>query len=130
MIYVDLDGLKGVNDSLGHQAGDELLVAVGGRLRSCVRPGDTAARLVGDEFAVLLEDVGDTTDVVRVAERIVNRLAEPFSVASFTACAAASIGIALGTPGRDKPAELISRADAAMYRAKRSGKGRYALDGA
>jgi diguanylate cyclase (GGDEF)-like protein len=118
VLFVDLDRFKGVNDSLGHAAGDELLVAVAQRLRECARAEDTAARLGGDEFAVLAETLDDRSDAARLAERILDGLRAPFAVQGREVFVTASIGIALG----DSPdEELLSNADVAMYRAKASG---------
>ena len=126
VLFLDLDNFKYVNDSLGHDAGDGLLVAVAGRLRGCVRPEDTVARLGGDEFAVLLEarDAGETT---RVARRIVEALREPFELGGREVFAGTSVGIALGEAGRERPDDLLRKADLALYEAKRGGKARYAL---
>jgi diguanylate cyclase (GGDEF)-like protein len=121
VLFCDLDQFKAVNDSFGHAAGDELLVAVGERLLGCVRPGDTAARFGGDEFAVLIEDA-DRVDVTGVAERILRSLEDPFSVRGKEVFLSGSIGIALGTT---RDADLLRDADLAMYRAKRSGSGQH-----
>src|SRR5262249_51816209 len=115
-----------VNDSLGHAAGDTLLVGVAARLSACVRQGDLVARLGGDEFTVLIEQPGDHADVLRVADRILAELRLPFSLASRELTIGASIGIALRMPG-DPPPEaeaLLREADTALYHAKSSGKGR------
>jgi diguanylate cyclase (GGDEF)-like protein/PAS domain S-box-containing protein len=129
VLLMDLDDFKVVNDSLGHSAGDELLVDVGERLLTSLRAGDTAARLGGDEFAVLLENMSDLSEAERVAERIGDTLRPPFAVGERETLVTASIGIAFGgTAAANKgPEELMRDADVAMYRAKRSGKARYAL---
>ncbi|QIN77579.1 EAL domain-containing protein [Rubrobacter marinus] len=124
-LFMDLDNFKVVNDSLGHEVGDELLVSVAGRLTACLRQGDTAARLGGDEFAVLLEDVAGADDAVVVADRIAGALSEPFTLGGSQVYVSASVGVALGggasedAPG---PEDLIRRADLAMYGAKKKGK--------
>ena len=121
ILFCDLDQFKTVNDSLGHVAGDELLISVGERLLSCVRPGDTAARFGGDEFAVLIEDIAGI-DVPRLAERILAALEVPFTVRGTEIFLSGSIGIATGG-GAD--VDLLRDADLAMYRAKRGGSGRH-----
>ena len=136
VLFLDLDRFKVVNDSLGHEVGDELLVAVARRLRACVRPTDTVARLGGDEFTVLLEDLGDAREPVRVAERIAAALQSPFALGSVAATGGTaqrevfvttSIGIVVSAPGQDQPADLLRVADVAMYRAKHGGRARYAV---
>ncbi|MGI9019463.1 MAG: putative bifunctional diguanylate cyclase/phosphodiesterase [Solirubrobacterales bacterium] len=123
VLFCDLDGFKTVNDSLGMQAGDRLLILVAKRLRGCLRPSDTLARLGGDEFSVLLEELREPEDAARAAQRILDALAAPFKVAGREISVRASIGIATGT---DDPDTLLRDADLAMYRAKSQGKGRYA----
>jgi len=125
VLFLDLDNFKLVNDTLGHSAGDELLVAVADRVRGCLRLGDTAARLGGDEFTVLLEDVEDVAAVVRAARRIVRTLKRPLFLARREVVVNASIGIALGGRSADAADDLLRNADVAMYRAKRKGKARY-----
>ena len=126
VLFLDLDRFKVVNDSLGHQAGDELLQSVALRLDAALRPGDTVARMGGDEFTVLLEDVADAREATVVAERVLATLADPFPVAGRELHVSGSIGIALGGPDVD-PEELIRDADVAMYRAKAEGKARHAV---
>lgn len=127
VLFLDLDRFKGVNDRLGHAAGDELLRSVAGCLRTAVRPGDTVARLGGDEFTILVEEIADVRQATRVAERVVACLGEPAAVAGHQLSVTTSIGIALSTPGADRPHDLLRAADLAMYRAKDSGKARYAV---
>ncbi|ONI74869.1 hypothetical protein ALI144C_39465 [Actinosynnema sp. ALI-1.44] len=124
LLFLDLDRFKAVNDSLGHAAGDDLLTITAGRLKAQLRATDVAARFGGDEFAVLLYGVATTADAVRVAERILRTLGEPMPVAGRHLRVSASIGIALSTPGMPDPADLMRRADVAMYQAKRNGRGR------
>jgi diguanylate cyclase (GGDEF)-like protein len=124
VLFCDLDGFKTVNDTLGHSAGDGLLVAVAGRLRECVRPADTVARLGGDDFAVLLEELRDPGDAARAAQRILNALEAPFRLAAREVYVGASIGIAAAVADADT---LLRDADLAMYRAKSEGKGRYVM---
>jgi diguanylate cyclase (GGDEF)-like protein len=127
VVFIDLDDFKLVNDRLGHEAGDLLLVAVAERLRGCLRPSDTAARWSGDEFAVLLTAPADTGTALSVAERILDALREPFLLRGWSARVSASLGVALRSPRTGGAHELLRDADAAMYRAKALGKGRYAL---
>ena len=126
MLFVDLDGFKDVNDSLGHAAGDQLLCAVAARLRSCVRHVDTAARLGGDEFAVLLENLTAETAAIGVARRLQDALAMPFLVAGQQRTVTASVGIAVNGQDDDVDA-LLRNADVAMYIAKENGRSRYEL---
>jgi diguanylate cyclase (GGDEF)-like protein len=126
VLFLDLDRFKVVNDSLGHQAGDELLKRVALRLDSALRPGDTVARMGGDEFTMLLEDVADPLEATAVAERVLATLAEPLEIAGRELHVSGSIGIALAGPDA-VPAELIRDADVAMYRAKAEGKARHAV---
>ncbi|MGA8219167.1 MAG: EAL domain-containing protein [Solirubrobacterales bacterium] len=128
IVYLDLDGFKLVNDTLGHAAGDQVLIEVARRLERLLRAGDTLARLGGDEFALLCEEVGD--EQVRViADRVIDTMADPIEVQGRSIMQAASIGIALysadGTP--TEPDEMLGDADLAMYRAKAAGKSRYAV---
>ena len=121
ILFLDLDNFKLVNDSLGHELGDQLLIVVSERLRSCVRPEDTIARLGGDEFTVLLEEVPNQGEVIEIAQRITQELSRPIMLVGRELFVGSSIGIALGTPGKVSPEELLRGADAAMYRAKNQG---------
>ena len=125
LLFLDLDDFKRVNDQLGHQIGDDLLVAVSQRLRTCIRPSDTLARLGGDEFALLLERVGEEALATRIAARIVARLSAPFEVGGRRLRISASIGVALADRGPG--GSLLRRADQAMYLAKRDGKAGFAV---
>jgi diguanylate cyclase (GGDEF)-like protein/PAS domain S-box-containing protein len=129
LLFLDLDRFKVINDSLGHDVGDQLLVAVAARLLACVRPGDTVARLGGDEFTILLAGVGGEEDVTRVATRITGELGRPFPVNGHEIVVTASIGIVIADPaeGGDSAADLLRYADMAMYQAKGAGKARHAI---
>ena len=122
LLFIDLDNFKLVNDSLGHQEGDRVLRMVGKRLKGCLRDAEMAARIGGDEFVVVLEDVADASTAVRVAERFQERLRVPFDVGNgHRMYTSASIGIAFGA--REGPQELVYAADLAAYQAKGMGKG-------
>ncbi len=125
VLFLDLDRFKVVNDSLGHAVGDQLLAAVAQRLTTCLAPDDTAARFGGDEFTVLLQQMGTVADAISAAERIQQGLAAPFEVSGSSIVVTASIGIALADI--DKPEEALRHADIAMYRAKSLGKARYVV---
>ena len=125
VLFLDLDRFKIVNDSLGHPAGDRLLIAVAEQLSTAVRQGDTVARLGGDEFAFLVEEIPGVEIAIDLAERVHTALKEPFFVEGKEIFTTASVGIALGS-GEDADAEqLIQEADTAMYSAKSRGRGRY-----
>ncbi|GLZ02423.1 sensor domain-containing diguanylate cyclase [Actinoplanes sp. NBRC 103695] len=128
VLYLDLDGFKKVNDTFGHDAGDAMLVAVADRLRRSVEGSGEVGRLGGDEFAAVLPRVTCLEDAVEVAQRVLADLAEPMTVGGDAFHPVASVGVALGRTGRTKTDELLSRADAAMYRAKRDGKGCWRVD--
>ncbi len=124
VLFLDLDGFKGINDTLGHLAGDQLLVEFTQRLISNVRPGDTFARLGGDEFSVLFDDLNDLNDAMIAVKRLQRTLKEPFRLSGRELSVTASIGVVLSTPEYVDPEEILRHADAAMYRAKKLGKGR------
>ena len=126
VLFIDIDRFKIVNDTLGHQAGDELLAEVGRRLATCIRPDDTAARLGGDEFAVLLDRV-DAHAGRRLAGRIMDAFTAPFAIGGREVLVGASVGIASLTPTHESAGALLSDADVAMYCAKRSGRGRWVV---
>ena len=127
VIVVDLDRFQVVNDSLGHAAGDLLLQVLAGRLLACVRPEDTVARFGGDEFALLLEDVRDESDVTRLAERVLVALRQPYLLGAQEVCATASLGVAVSRSGYEQAEDVVRDADTALYRAKARGRGRYEL---
>ena len=124
VFFLDLDGFKAVNDSLGHEAGDELLVAVADRLRAAVRPGDTVARFAGDEFVVLADDVVSLDHSLELARRLRSSLDAPFTIAGERVDVTVSIGLTVSFDDDAQAEEVLRRADAAMYRAKRHGRNR------
>jgi diguanylate cyclase (GGDEF)-like protein/PAS domain S-box-containing protein len=127
LLFLDLDRFKTVNDSLGHQVGDGLLVAIAERLHAVLRPADTIARLGGDEFAILVEDVSVPQDILALADRISAAFDAPFPLDGREITIRTSIGVVLAS-GTDRTADdLLRDADVAMYRAKASGRGSYAL---
>jgi diguanylate cyclase (GGDEF)-like protein len=124
VLFIDLDDFKQVNDTLGHDAGDLLLITVAERLRNCLRPHDTPCRPGGDEFVVLLEHFDVTDEPALVADRIAAALAAPVRIEGTDILIKSSIGIAVGTSGEIEAAELLAHADTSMYRAKSKGKNR------
>jgi diguanylate cyclase (GGDEF)-like protein/PAS domain S-box-containing protein len=124
VLFIDLDDFKTINDSLGHAAGDEVLMQVAGRVRGCLRPEDTASRLGGDEFAILIEVAGRST-AVHVAQRFLDGLSLPFFAQQHEVVVRASVGIAFAAAGEFSAEELLRNADVAMYAAKGHGKERY-----
>ncbi len=127
VLFLDIDRFKLINDSLGHMAGDRLLVMIARRLEDALRPGDSVARLGGDEFTVLLDDIKDISDATTVAERIQTELSAPFDVGGQEIYTSSSIGIACSTTGYVRPEDVLRDADTAMYRAKARGRARHAL---
>jgi diguanylate cyclase (GGDEF)-like protein/PAS domain S-box-containing protein len=125
VLFIDLDRFKIVNDSLGHQFGDQLLIEVSQRLQRCVRAVDTVARLGGDEFAILLDGIEGADTAAPTAERIQGQLTSPFNLSGQEVFISASIGIAFSTTGYDRPEDILRDSDTAMYRAKANGKARH-----
>jgi diguanylate cyclase (GGDEF)-like protein len=125
LLYLDVDQFKRVNDTLGHEAGDELLCEVGRRLTDCVRREDTVARLGGDEFAILLFDVRHPSDAGTVAEKILERIRHPLTIAGHGLVVTASIGVTIAPADSNEPNVLTKNADLAMYRAKDRGRNNF-----
>lgn len=125
LLFIDLDGFKLINDSLGHRLGDQLLIEVGRRLSALVRTGDTVARISGDEFIVLLPDLPRAEDAVVVVERIIQEVARPYHLEGETIHLTASVGISTTNGSIEKPMALLQQADLAMYRAKQQGRNTY-----
>ena len=125
VLFLDLDRFKVINDSLGHMAGDQLLVEIARRLETVMRPGDTVSRLGGDEFAILLDDLRDVCEAEAVAGRLQRELAASCNLVGHEVFTTASIGIALSSADYHRPEDLLRDADTAMYRAKKLGKARY-----
>jgi diguanylate cyclase (GGDEF)-like protein len=126
LLYIDLDGFKSINDTLGHAAGDRVLVSVGERLKSKVRETDLVGRLGGDEFVVVVERAGALQDIEELCGRILRSLREPHPMLEGQTLATPSIGAAI-FDGAETAASLCARADAAMYLAKTGGKSRYVI---
>jgi diguanylate cyclase (GGDEF)-like protein/PAS domain S-box-containing protein len=125
VLFIDLDRFKVINDSLGHLCGDQLLIEISARLRECLRPTDLVARLGGDEFTILVEGNYHSKEVIRIAERIQEKFAEPFNLGGHEIYSSASIGILHNTVNHQTAEDMMRDADTAMYQAKRAGKARH-----
>ena len=127
VLYLDLDGFKDVNDTLGHAAGDELLKIVANRLLGAVREEDTVARLGGDEFVIALWEVSGIADVAKVASKLIHLIAQPYEIDTHSVSVTTSIGASVYPIGAEDVHALVNRADIALYDAKQAGKNRYHL---
>ena len=127
VLFIDLDRFKLINDSLGHAAGDQLLVTIAQRLKECIRPGDVVARLGGDEFVILLNNLPVIDQAQNVANHIQNKLATPIQLNQHQIYTTASIGITTNAREYERPEDILRDADTAMYQAKAKGKARYEL---
>jgi diguanylate cyclase (GGDEF)-like protein len=125
VLFIDLDGFKQVNDNLGHEIGDRLLIEVGCRLQACLRSSDTLARLGGDEFIILLEDVSDVSYATNISRRINQQLKRKFDFDGHEVSISASIGVACSVPKGTHPHDFLRKADLAMYEVKKNGKANY-----
>jgi diguanylate cyclase (GGDEF)-like protein len=128
VLFLDLDGLKGVNDRYGHDVGNKLLVAVAERLGRSARFGDLVARMGGDEFTIMLTRLTSAMPAYEVADRVCNAMKEPFQLDEHTIGISTSVGIAIAPADRADPGDLVRRADVAMYQAKRQGKASWTMD--
>jgi diguanylate cyclase (GGDEF)-like protein len=127
VLFMDLDNFKTINDSLGHEAGDRLLIAVAERLRTCMRAEDTAARLGGDEFTIVLEEIGEPSEALAAAERIRAAFVSPFYLNERDVYVTTSLGVAVSRPGQESADDLLRNADVALYLSKTAGKARHTL---
>jgi diguanylate cyclase (GGDEF)-like protein len=128
LLFLDIDHFKTVNDSLGHEAGDQLLKVFAARMLDCVRLSDTVARLGGDEFTIILEGLRDLSDAKALANKLVETLSQPIALAGKLLEITASVGVAMCLAGETDDAALLGRADAALYEAKRRGRNGYFCD--
>ncbi|QLG89647.1 EAL domain-containing protein [Chitinibacter bivalviorum] len=127
LIFIDLDNFKTINDSLGHAAGDQLLVEMAQRLRHCVRQSDTVSRQGGDEFLIILEQIGQAADAIEITQKVIHQISQPLQLGHLNITATCSVGIALANSAQDDFDSLLQRADMAMYRAKASGRNTFCL---
>lgn len=125
VLFIDLDGFKAINDTLGHDAGDALLKEVGNRLTSCLRESDTAARMGGDEFVIILTNLGEARDAAIIAANLIEKLNQPVNLKEQFCTIGASIGIAIFPDNGDDTGTLVKKADEAMYLAKSNGKNQF-----
>ncbi len=125
LLFIDLDGFKQVNDTLGHETGDRLLMTIAGRLSNSLRASDTVSRLGGDEFTIILRAIPNVQIAAKVAEKILSSITKPIVLDGYAIRISASIGISVYPYNSQDSENLIKQADAAMYRAKHLGKNRY-----
>jgi len=125
ILFIDLDRFKNINDSLGHHVGDQLLIAVAGRLRECIRESDIAARIGGDEFVIVLTGMNDSSQAAFVAENMLQKISKPYEVSGYELSTSPSIGISIYPDDGDNVEELLRTADVAMYHAKEHGRNTY-----
>jgi diguanylate cyclase (GGDEF)-like protein len=125
VFFVDLDGFKPINDSLGHHAGDEVLFSSAGRVSRVIRPEDTLARYGGDEFTILCENLPGESEAEEIARRVLASFERPFLTSEGQAELTASVGVALVIGGHSSPSAVLEAADGAMYESKRAGKATY-----
>jgi diguanylate cyclase (GGDEF)-like protein len=128
VVFIDLDGFKPINDTLGHAAGDEVLRSVASRLKQCVRHDDVVARIGGDEFVIILLDI-ETTSMLSVVRKIIDMIAAPYTGIAKTVTLTSSVGIATYPDNGRTVDEMVAHADAAMYRSKRAGRNCFSLNG-
>ena len=127
LLFIDLDGLKSINDDYGHRAGDEMIRTVAARILGATRASDTAVRLGGDEFVVLISDINDRKDAERVAQKLLSEIAAPCEIGGQVIRPSASVGVVVFPEAGDRPDDLLLLADQAMYQAKRAGGDRIAM---
>lgn len=127
VLFLDIDRFKVINDSLGHAIGDKLLISIAERLKECLRHNDIVARFGGDEFVILLSDIKESSCAKVIAEKILNKLKEPFCLDGHSVFTGTSIGIVLSEEYYDRPEDILRDADTVMYRAKMNGRSNYAM---
>ena len=127
VVFVELEGVESISLAYGRAVADQLLVQVGRRLEHCMRTGDTLARLAGNEFTLLLEDLDEATDAVTIAERVIADVSRPFPSGAHEVVVSASVGVAFGAPGITSAGDLLRQADVALYRAKAKGANRFVV---
>ncbi len=127
VVFVELEGVESVALAYGRNVADQLLVRAGRRLEHCMRSGDTLARLAGNEFTLLLEDLDEASDAVTIAERVIADVSRPISAGPHEVVVSASVGVSFGAPGVTSAGDLLRQADVALYRAKANGANRFVV---